>query len=113
MNHNQDECKIQLGEDGKTIKITNRKLNSKPSYRYEITPDDILEERRLKLEAKKLGKKYEPIIHEVDDDHYWMESSATCNLSDIQAIIYGGMSSRFWIYRKHMISLDPQSIILD
>ena len=41
MNHYQVECKIQLSEDGKTLQITNRKLNPRPTYRQEITPDDI------------------------------------------------------------------------
>ena len=30
------------------------------------------------------------------------KSSASCNVSDIQAIIYGGFSSRFWMARKYI-----------
>ena len=36
------------------------------------------------------------------DDH----SNTSCKLSDINGIIYGGLSSRFWMLRKHISSLD-------
>lgn len=47
------------------------------------------------------------------DDFLWSDSSFTCKLSDIQGIIYGGYSSRFWIYRKHMIALDAHALLMD
>jgi len=36
----------------------------------------------------------------------YKKSSASCNLSDIQGIIIGGISSRFWMLRKHMNMLN-------
>ena len=38
---------------------------------------------------------------EEDYDIDW--SSGSCKISDIQAIIYGGLSSRFWMFRKHLM----------
>ena len=33
-------------------------------------------------------------------------SACSCNLEDIQAFIYGGFHSRFWMYRKHINMMD-------
>ena len=38
------------------------------------------------------------------------ESNATCRFSEIEGIIFGGMSSRFWMLRKHINSLDAESL---
>ena len=35
----------------------------------------------------------------------WTKSSASCSMKDITGIMYGGISSRFWMLRKHMNSL--------
>ena len=34
----------------------------------------------------------------------YKKSSASCRLSDVKGIIYGGLSTRFWLCRKHMNS---------
>ena len=40
-----------------------------------------------------------------DDDMYeYSKSSASCYLSQINNIIFGPMSSRFWMLRKHINS---------
>lgn len=33
-------------------------------------------------------------------------SNSSCKIEDITGIIYGGISSRFWLYRKHIICQD-------
>lgn len=43
---------------------------------------------------------------EKDSEFSYHQSSSTCSISDIESMIVGGHSSRFWIYRKHMISMD-------
>ena len=44
---------------------------------------------------------------EVDEIEFADQAStATCRVSEIQGIIFGGMSSRFWMLRKHINSLD-------
>jgi hypothetical protein len=35
----------------------------------------------------------------------WTTSSASCKLKNIKGIMYGGISSRFWMLRKHINSL--------
>ena len=37
-------------------------------------------------------------------------SSASCKLEDITGIVYGGFSSRFWMLRKHVNSVDMKTI---
>lgn len=37
-------------------------------------------------------------------------SSSSCRVEDIQAIIYGGQSSRFWMLRKHINTL-PRALM--
>lgn len=52
-------------------------------------------------------------IDRIKDRYNFTESSTTCNISDIQGIIYGGFSSRFWIYRKHLCCLDYDILMKD
>lgn len=113
MNHYQYECKIFLSKDGKSLEITNRKLNTAPTYRKEADPNQIESERKLLNDATQSGKEFVSTIDTKEDDFEWKNSSSTCWLSDIQGIVYGGHSSRFWIYRKHMISLDASNLIKD
>lgn len=40
-------------------------------------------------------------------------SNSSCKIDDIQSIIFGGFSSRFWIFRKHMISMDYDTMLFD
>ena len=42
---------------------------------------------------------------ELDEDFKSQTSSSSCYLSDITGIIFGGLSSRFWILRKHFNSM--------
>ena len=37
-----------------------------------------------------------------DERFYEAQSSATCKIEDITGIIYGGLSSRFWLSRKEI-----------
>ena len=41
----------------------------------------------------------------LNDIYIEKKSSATCNVSDIQQIIFGGFQSRFWMLRKHFNSM--------
>ena len=36
------------------------------------------------------------------------ESNASFYISNVQSIIYGGVTSRFWLYRKHMNITQPR-----
>lgn len=39
-----------------------------------------------------------------------MQSSASTDISNIQGFIYGGISSRFWLFRKHLMCIDYNTI---
>jgi len=38
------------------------------------------------------------------------ESAASCEIDEIQAFIFGGTSSRFWMLRKHINSMSKEEI---
>lgn len=52
-------------------------------------------------------------VDRIKDRYKFAESSTTCKISDIQGIIFGGFSSRFWIYRKHLCCLDYDILMKD
>ena len=104
MNHFQFECRLQLSKDGKTLILQNRKMTTIPRYEFEQTPDDIIKEKMERKESMSKGEQFkEPEKIEEFDFH---PSSSMSSIDDIEGIIVGGQSSRFWIYRKHMISMD-------
>ena len=37
-------------------------------------------------------------------------SNASCKIADITGLVFGGFSSRFWMLRKHINSLDTQQL---
>ena len=44
----------------------------------------------------------------IDSDEYEIDpSSASFHIDYVQGIIFGGISSRFWMLRKHLCSLSP------
>lgn len=52
-------------------------------------------------------------VERIKDKYQFTQSSTSCTISDIQGIIYGGFSSRFWIYRKHLSCLDYSILMKD
>ena len=45
------------------------------------------------------------------NSHYkYVKSKCSCKISDIQGFMYGGMTSRFWVYRKHILSMDSRDL---
>ena len=40
----------------------------------------------------------------------WVKSAASCKLSDIKGLVFGGISSRFWMLRVHINSMEILSI---
>lgn len=45
-----------------------------------------------------------------DRDFKHQKSSTSCNVDDIQGFIFGGISSRFWLLRKHFCSLKREEL---
>jgi len=37
-------------------------------------------------------------------------SSSSCKISDIIGFVYGGFSSRFWMFRKHIMSMTDSDL---
>ena len=46
-----------------------------------------------------------------DPDFKERLSSSSCDINQIQNIIFGGFSSRFWTYRKQIITMKRSEII--
>ena len=79
----------------------------------------LVEQERLKiLNAKRSEDQEVGLDHcpsELDESMDQIEfqdyrSSASCKLSEIKNIIYGGQSSRFWMLRKHINSVSRKKI---
>jgi len=45
-------------------------------------------------------------LEEKKEQYQLDRSAGSCKLKDIQGILYGGISSRFWLLRKHINSMD-------
>lgn len=52
-------------------------------------------------------------VNRIKDRFQFTQSSTSCALTDIEGIIFGGFSSRFWIYRKHLSCLDANILMKD
>lgn len=39
------------------------------------------------------------------------KSGASCKIDDIESFVYGGFSSRFWLMRKHINSMETKQIL--
>ena len=68
------------------------------------------EGRAFKAILQDYDEKDAPLMTELDetiDDLKFKEvqSAGSCSVKDIQNFIYGGMSSRFWMLRKHIITM--------
>jgi hypothetical protein len=86
-------------------------MSINPVYEFEKTPDEIIEETKLKNEAVKKGEEFKE--KETLDEFAYYPSSSSCSISDIEGMLIGGQSSRFWIYRKHMISMEYDILKFD
>lgn len=47
--------------------------------------------------------RYRPHFENIQNQFVTKVSDCSCLLSDITGILYGGISSRFWLYRKEII----------
>ena len=45
-------------------------------------------------------------LQHIKSQYNMIDSSATTEINNIEGIIFGGLSSRFWLFRKHMICID-------
>ena len=47
------------------------------------------------------------------NQYKYVKSKCSCKISEIQGFIYGGITSRFWIFRKHILSMDKKDSMED
>ena len=117
-NFNNFQAFLQLSKTKDKLIITNRKPIIKPIHVLEADRDLVEDHKR------KYRNDHREEQEHVDSDHCPSEldesrdqikfeetiSSASCLVSDIQAIIFGGQSSRFWMLRKHINSMSPKQL---
>lgn len=51
---------------------------------------------------------YKHHFDNIQNQYIMKVSDSSCKVEDVNGIIFGGISSRFWLYRKHIISQDFQ-----
>ena len=103
-NWRQFESYMQLSKDGTEINIVNLKPIIKEEYVLEADPNEV---ERLRMENLEIQANAS-VDEEVEFNK--KNSSASCKLEDITGIVYGGFSSRFWMLRKHVNSVDMKTI---
>lgn len=94
------------------------KINKKDE---DVVKRDLLEETRhfdicdmneLLLKIKENTRDSNIKVDEMEpleeDEYVTTLSSACCDVDDIQNIIFGPTTSRFWIFRKHMNTYSPE-----
>jgi hypothetical protein len=75
MNHYQFDCKLFISENGKDLMLYNNKMSTRPTYVYEQTPDDLLNEERMKKEAALKGEEL-PEPEKLHEFSYHLSSSS-------------------------------------
>ena len=90
---------IQISSDEQELIITNHIAIQK---RDEVNLDYKLGMFELQALQKKQEK-----INKRPKKHICKKSKASCRVADITGFIYGGMSARFWMMRKHINQLQP------
>jgi len=100
--------------------ITNRKPREQLEYIHEEDPQVIEQVRFTYLNKKRRESKVAEVTldylpTELDEDLDELEfsdikSSASCKIEDIMGFVYGGLTSRFWVHRKHINAMPPDKI---
>lgn len=62
--------------------------------------------RHLGDTVKVKDMKYRSHFDNIQNQYITKISDSSCKLEDIKGILYGGISSRFWLYRKDVIYQD-------
>ena len=106
---------LQLSKNSKYLKIINKKVNKSSKYILECDKQLLhnarIEEHAARVQSlKDIKAKYNQ-KHELYDPVYTMKvSSASTYISDIKGMIFGGIQSRFWMFRKHFNSMSPYEL---
>jgi len=91
-----------LSEDENEIIIHNKKPIENPQYILEADPYEVKKKKDNLIDELGRQERYFN-----DPEKFTIHlSNASFKISDIQGLIYGGISSRFWMYRKHMCQIE-------
>ena len=106
---------LQLSRDFKYLKIINRKVNQATKYILEADQEIIhnarINEHAARVQSLKDVKTKYNKDHELYDPAFMtIESSASTYISDVNGMIFGGVHSRFWMFRKHFNSMSPYEL---
>ena len=100
---------IEYDKEDEYLRIVNRKPVDSTMHVMQNDPSDIDKLRREEyIKLAELFKQKETYTHDqmdADPDFSHKRSSGSCYIDDIQGIIFGGFNARFWMLRKHFISL--------
>ena len=89
-------------------------MNEKPVLKNKVKID-------IEAELKK-GLTKQQVVDQMDDhdedndgidedyDYVKVKSTSSCKLVDIKGFTFGGFSSRFWMLRKHINSMDRETL---
>ena len=64
------------------------------------------QKRQRRIKSMRLSHHSQLLKQQESPEYTLKESSSSFHLKDVIGFIYGGKSSRFWMLRKHVISLD-------
>ena len=109
---------MHLSIDKERLVITNRKPCHKIEHTLEWDRDIIKQKQKTarnqhRCTEEHVDSEYCPTeLDEEKDGIKFKEqiSNATCNINDIEAIIFGGQSSRFWMLRKCVNSMSKKDL---
>ena len=90
---------MSLQEIEKGVQDFTRKMDLEELYEYLIKCEEDVKNLDYEIE-------YVPEVENKVDEYKLSISSASCNVNDIKNIIFGAAHSRFWMYRKHMNSIN-------
>ena len=85
---------LKLSDDSSHLHILKKNITEEKKYQLEADPL-VIDQIRSKLAKSTLDMGYNLV-----------NANSVIQLSEIQGIIYGGMSSRFWMLRKYFNSLE-------
>lgn len=108
---NQYESRIQLSQDETELIIYNQKPILKDD-KVNIDIDEQLEKGMKKEEINEILDDNDSDDDGIDDefDYVCTKSKSSCKVSQIKSFLFGGISSRFWMLRKHINSMPIEEL---
>jgi len=124
------QSELSLSQDGQELIIWNKRYNKPDNVENQAFVNAATtmytEEKRKHAKLHESGiphhhhhvchdHSWKKKLHIIDEPHafQWKKSNASCNVSQIKGIIFGGFSSRFWALRKQMNLIDSQNMPLE